>query len=84
MYYTPTILSLAGITNNRTALLVAMGPALVNAAGTVIGMIHIDRTGRRLGMYTHLIMSAKHNTGSCSTRGTQRIESEWCMPWPTT
>ncbi|CAL8471078.1 g10620 [Coccomyxa elongata] len=47
MYYTPVILELAGVHNKRTALLVAMAPAAVNALGTVVGMVSIDKCGRR-------------------------------------
>lgn len=47
MYYTPAILELAGLRDNRTALLVAMLPAAVNSAGTLIGMWQIDKCGRR-------------------------------------
>ena len=47
MYYTPSILRLAGVTDNRTALLLAMGPAAVNAMGTVVGMYLVDILGRR-------------------------------------
>jgi Sugar (and other) transporter len=47
MYYTPAILQLAGVTDKRTALLVALVPAAVNAAGTLVGMAAIDRCGRR-------------------------------------
>ncbi|KAK9802634.1 hypothetical protein WJX73_008174 [Symbiochloris irregularis] len=47
MYFTPSILELAGFHNKRTALLVAMLPAGVNALGTVAGAFAIDRMGRR-------------------------------------
>ena len=47
MYYTPAILQLAGIKHKRTALLVALVPAAVNAGGTLVGMAAIDRYGRR-------------------------------------
>lgn len=47
MYFTPSILELAGFHNKRTALLVAMLPAGVNALGTVAGAFAIDRAGRR-------------------------------------
>jgi hypothetical protein len=46
-YYTPAILELAGIHDKRTALLVALAPAAVNALGTAAGMLCIDRCGRR-------------------------------------
>jgi Sugar (and other) transporter len=49
MYYTPAILQLAGVTDKRTALLVALIPAAVNAGGTLVGMAAIDRCGRRWG-----------------------------------
>lgn len=47
MYYTPAILELAGFRDKRSAILVAMAPAAVNALGTVGGMWLIDRMGRR-------------------------------------
>jgi len=46
-YYTPAILELAGLRDNRTALLVAMLPAAINSAGTLVGMWQIDKCGRR-------------------------------------
>ena len=48
-YFTPAILELAGFRDKRTALLVAMLPAGVNAVGTLAGMWSIDRVGRRWG-----------------------------------
>ena len=48
-YFTPAILELAGFRDKRTALLVAMLPAGVNAVGTLAGMWSIDRMGRRWG-----------------------------------
>ncbi len=50
-YYTPAILELAGLRDNRTALLVAMLPAAVNSAGTVIGIWQIDKCGRRQAVF---------------------------------
>ena len=47
MYYTPAILLLAGVTDKRSALLLALVPAGVNATGTLVGMAAIDRCGRR-------------------------------------
>ncbi|KAK9819267.1 hypothetical protein WJX81_001189 [Elliptochloris bilobata] len=47
MYYTPTILELAGVHGRRKQLLVALAPAAVNALGTVAGMLAIERCGRR-------------------------------------
>ena len=50
MYYTPSIILLAGVDDSRTALLISMGPAAVNAGGTIVGMFCIDRIGRRSGL----------------------------------
>lgn len=45
MYFTPAILELAGFHDKQTALLLALLPAGVNAAGTVVGMFFVDRWG---------------------------------------
>ena len=55
MYYTPAILQLAGVTDKRTALLVALIPAAVNAGGTLVGMAAIDRCGRRWEGLLHAV-----------------------------
>lgn len=55
MYYLPVILELAGFRDKRSALLVAMAPAAVNALGTVVGMWLIDRAGRRYGAVNRVI-----------------------------
>lgn len=47
MYYTPTILELAGFRDKHTALLLALVPAGINALGTLVGVAFIDRFGRR-------------------------------------
>ena len=53
MYYSPTIMQMAGFTSNRLALLLSLITAGLNAIGTVIGMHLIDRIGRR-----HLALSS--------------------------
>jgi len=47
MYFSPTILQLAGVQGNRAALLASLLPAGVNALGTLGGMAAIDTFGRR-------------------------------------
>ncbi|XP_019157222.1 PREDICTED: probable inositol transporter 2 [Ipomoea nil] len=47
MYYSPTIVQLAGIASNRTALLLSLVTAGLNAAGSVVSIYFIDRTGRK-------------------------------------
>lgn len=47
MYYSPTIVQMAGFTSNKLALLLSLIVAGMNAIGTVLGIILIDRFGRR-------------------------------------
>ena len=48
MYYSPTIVQMAGFTSNQLALLLSLIVAAMNAAGTVVGIFLIDRCGRRM------------------------------------
>ena len=43
-YFTPSILQAAGVRDNQTVLLLSLGPAGINAAGTVVGMFCIERS----------------------------------------
>ena len=47
MYYSPTIVQMAGFSSNQLALLLSLMVASMNAAGTVVGIILIDHFGRR-------------------------------------
>ncbi|KAL8468527.1 hypothetical protein ACS0TY_031657 [Phlomoides rotata] len=47
MYYSPTILQLAGIASNQTALLLSLVTAGLNVLGTSINIYFIDRTWRK-------------------------------------
>lgn len=47
MYYSPTIVELAGYASHETALLLSSRVAAVNAVGTIAGILLIDRSGRR-------------------------------------
>lgn len=47
MYYSPTIVQMAGFSSNQLALLLSLIVASMNAAGTIVGIILIDRCGRR-------------------------------------
>ncbi|KAF5475109.1 hypothetical protein F2P56_006951 [Juglans regia] len=47
MYYSPTIFQLAGIASNRTALLLSLVTAGLNACGSIVSIYFIDRTGRK-------------------------------------
>ena len=47
MYYSPTIIQLAGFASNRTALLLSLVTAFLNAFGSIVSVYFIDRTGRK-------------------------------------
>ncbi|KAL3691887.1 hypothetical protein R1sor_005538 [Riccia sorocarpa] len=47
MYYSPSIVELAGYASHQTALLLSLIVSGMNALGTVAGIIFIDRLGRR-------------------------------------
>ncbi|XP_021289920.1 inositol transporter 1-like [Herrania umbratica] len=47
MYYSPTIVQMAGFTSNQLALLLSLIVAAMNAAGTVLGIYLIDHVGRK-------------------------------------
>ena len=47
MYYSPTIIQLAGIASNQTALLLSLVTSGLNAAGSIVSIYLMDRTGRR-------------------------------------
>lgn len=47
MYYSPTIVQLAGFASNQTALLLSLVTAGLNALGSVVSIYFIDRTGRK-------------------------------------
>ncbi|XP_021895552.1 inositol transporter 1 isoform X2 [Carica papaya] len=47
MYYSPTIVQMAGFRSNQLALLLSLVVAAMNAAGTVVGIYLIDHVGRK-------------------------------------
>ncbi|RAL45455.1 unnamed protein product [Cuscuta campestris] len=47
MYYSPTIVQLAGFASNRTALMLSLITSGLNAFGSIISMCFVDRYGRR-------------------------------------
>ncbi|KAJ0703127.1 putative major facilitator, sugar transporter, major facilitator superfamily [Helianthus annuus] len=60
MYYSPTIVQMAGFGSNELALQLSLIVALMNAAGTVVGIYLIDHVGRRklaLSSLTGVILS---------------------------
>ncbi|KAL5097509.1 hypothetical protein RYX36_001836 [Vicia faba] len=55
MYYSPTIVQFAGIASNSTALALSLVTSGLNAVGTILSMVLIDRFGRRKLMLISLI-----------------------------
>ncbi|KAG6777689.1 hypothetical protein POTOM_017518 [Populus tomentosa] len=47
MYYSPSIVQLAGFASNQTALLLSLVTAGFNALGSIVSIYFIDRTGRK-------------------------------------
>ncbi|KAJ7947327.1 Inositol transporter like [Quillaja saponaria] len=47
MYYSPTIVQLAGFASNQTALLLSLVTSGLNALGSIVSIYFIDRTGRK-------------------------------------
>lgn len=47
MYYSPSIVQLAGYASNQTALLLSLVTAGLNALGTIVSIYFVDRTGRK-------------------------------------
>ncbi|XP_048496941.1 inositol transporter 1 isoform X2 [Beta vulgaris subsp. vulgaris] len=77
MYYSPTIVQMAGFSSNQLALLISLIVAAMNAAGTVLGIYLIDHMGRRSlalsslsGVFISLILlSVSLLLGSSSSSG---------------
>ncbi|KAL6562311.1 Inositol transporter 4 [Orobanche gracilis] len=47
MYYSPTIVQLAGFASNKTALALSLITSGLNAIGSIVSMAFVDRYGRR-------------------------------------
>lgn len=55
MYYSPTIVQLAGFASNKTALALSLITSGLNAVGSIISMMFVDRKGRRTLMILSLV-----------------------------
>ncbi|KAJ0807635.1 putative major facilitator, sugar transporter, MFS transporter superfamily [Helianthus annuus] len=55
MYYSPTIVQLAGFASNRTALALSLVTTGLNAFGTMLSMLFVDRFGRRRLMIISMV-----------------------------
>ncbi|WOL11276.1 inositol transporter 1 [Canna indica] len=78
MYYSPTIVQMAGFTSNQLALLLSLIVAAMNAAGTIVGISLIDRYGRRrltLTSLTGVIVSLLILSGAFSLQQSFGVET---------
>lgn len=55
MYYSPTIVQLAGFASNTTALALSLITTGLNSFGTILSMLFVDRLGRRRLMIVSMI-----------------------------
>lgn len=55
MYYSPTIVQLAGIASNSTAMALSLITSGLNAVGSIISMMFVDRKGRRSMMLLSMV-----------------------------
>lgn len=55
MYYSPTIVQLAGFASNKTALALSLITSGLNALGSIVSMVTVDRYGRRKLMIISMI-----------------------------
>ncbi|XP_010499547.1 PREDICTED: probable inositol transporter 2 isoform X2 [Camelina sativa] len=91
MYYSPTIVQLAGFASNRTALLLSLVTAGLNAFGSIISIYFIDRTGRKklliislfgvivsLGILTGVFYEAATHAPAISSLETKRFTNLTC------
>ncbi|XP_029143251.1 inositol transporter 1-like [Arachis hypogaea] len=72
MYYSPTIIQLAGFKLNESALFLSLIVSAINAGGTIIGIYLIDIVGRKkltLSSLTGVVGSLILLSASCYVRG---------------
>ncbi|KAL8160804.1 hypothetical protein V2J09_012293 [Rumex salicifolius] len=55
MYYSPTIVQLAGFASNQTALALSLVTSGLNAVGSIVSMLFVDRYGRRRLMMVSML-----------------------------
>lgn len=91
MYYSPTIIQLAGFASNRTAILLSLVTAGLNAFGSIISIYFIDRIGRKklliislfgviisLGLLTGVFHEATTHAPAISSLETHRFKNITC------
>lgn len=91
MYYSPTIVQLAGFASNQTALLLSLVTAGLNAFGSIISIYFIERTGRKklalaslvgivisLGLLTAIFRHSETHSPMVSSIATSHFNNHTC------
>ncbi|KAL9145990.1 hypothetical protein ABFS82_13G081500 [Erythranthe guttata] len=89
MYYSPTIVQLAGFASNQTALLLSLVTAGLNAFGSIVSIYFIDRTGRKKLLVISLcgvavslgVLSAVFHETASHAPGVSAIETSRFAPY---
>ncbi|KAM7271162.1 hypothetical protein ACFE04_030376 [Oxalis oulophora] len=98
MYYSPTIVQFAGFASNKTALALSLITSGLNAVGSIVSMMFVDRYGRRrmmiismIGIITCLIVlsvvfieAARHAPSISSFESSQFGANSTCPTYPST
>lgn len=91
MYYSPTIVQLAGFASNQTALALSLVTSGLNALGSIVSIYFIDRTGRKklliislagvvlsLAVLTAVFQQTTSHSPAVSVTETAKIDSFTC------
>ncbi|XP_058109643.1 probable inositol transporter 2 [Magnolia sinica] len=91
MYYSPTIVQLAGFASNKTALALSLITSGLNAVGSIVSICFVDRVGRRklligsligiivmLGLLTGIFIGAEKNSPSVGSQETAHFSNYTC------
>jgi len=93
MYYSPTIVQLAGFASNQTALALSLVTSGLNALGSIVSIYFIDRTGRKkllvislvgvilsLGVLTAVFHETTSHSPAVSAAETARFDGSLTCP----
>lgn len=96
MYYSPTIVQLAGYASNQTALLLSLVTSGLNATGSILSIYLIDKAGRKklvlfslcgcvvaLGMLAGVFYQTTHHSPLVSRAATQHYSNYTCPAYAT-
>jgi MFS transporter, SP family, solute carrier family 2 (myo-inositol transporter), member 13 len=96
MYYSPTIVQLAGFASNNTAMALSLITSGLNAVGSIVSMFFVDRAGRRRLMLISLVgvvvwlavlggtfLGAAHHAPGVDDLETRRFANQACPEFGT-